>query len=133
MNKNLYAKVFLQQLGKPPTDENVAEVMPLWWQNTRDKKEGGLGLTETGYNTLKDIGLEFYEIPFPLDMIITAQVMIYLDRYIDSPYYLTKKSVFVTNEKKAVELTLFSGDIRKYGLAKAMRRPVEDNNADNLQ
>jgi len=133
MNKNLYAKVFLQQLGKSPTDENVAEVMPLWWQNTRDKKEGGLGLTETGYNTLKDIGLEFYEIPFPLDMIITAQVMIYLDRYIDSPYYLTKKSVFVTNEKKAVELTLFSGDIRKYGLAKAMRRPVEDNNADNLQ
>jgi hypothetical protein len=133
MNKNLYAKVFLQQLGKSPTDENVAEVMPLWWQNTRDKKEGGLGLTETGYNTLKDIGLELYEIPFPLDMIITAQVMIYLDRYIDSPYYLTKKSVFVTNEKKAVELTLFSGDIRKYGLAKAMRRPVEDNNADNLQ
>jgi hypothetical protein len=133
MNKNLYTKVFLQQLGTPPTDENVVEVMPLWWQNTRDKKEGGLGLTETGYNTLKDIGLEFYEIPFPLDMTITAQVMIYLDRYIDSPYYLTKKSVFVTNEKKAVELTLFSGDIRKYGLAKAMRRPIEDNNADNLQ
>ena len=133
MNKNLYTKVFLQQLGRSTTDENVAEVMALWWQNTRDKKEGGLGLTETGYNTLKDIGLEFYEISFPLDMTITAQVMIYLDRYIDSPYYLTKKSVFVTNEKKAVELTLFSGDIRKYGLAKAMRRPVEDNNADNLQ
>ena len=133
MNKNLYTKVFLQQLGRSTTDENVAEVMALWWQNTRDKKEGGLGLTETGYNTLKDIGLEFYEISFPLDMTITAQVMIYLDRYIDNPYYLTKKSVFVTNEKKAVELTLFSGDIRKYGLAKAMRRPVEDNNADNLQ
>ncbi len=132
MNKKLYTKVFLQQLGRRSTDENVAEVIPLWWQNTRDKKEGGLGLTETGFNTLKDMGLDFYEISFPLDMPLTAQVMIYLDKYIDSPYYLTKKSVFVTNEKKAVELTLFSGDIRKYGLAKAMRRPTENNDADNL-
>lgn len=132
MNKNLYTKVFLQQLGRSYSDQNVAEVMSLWWQNTRDKKEGGLGLTETGFDTLKEMGLDFYEIPFPMDMPLTAQVMIYLDKYIDSPYYLTKKSVFVTNEKKAVELTLFSGDIRKYGLAKAMRRPAENNDEHNL-
>jgi hypothetical protein len=132
MNKNIYTKIFLQQLGKSVSEAAIAEALPLWWQNTRDKKEGGLGLTETGFNTVKEMGIEFYEIPFPLDMPLTAQVMIYLDRYIDSPYYLTKKSVFVTNEKKAVELTLFSGDIRKYGLAKAMRRPSEDPDEHNL-
>ncbi len=46
-------------------------------------------------------------------------------KFIDCPYYISPRSIIVTNEKKAVELTLFSGDLRKYGLTKAMSRTVE--------
>jgi hypothetical protein len=37
-----------------------------------------------------------------------------------------RRGISVTNEKKAMELHLFSGDIRKYGLTKAMKRSKDD-------
>ena len=42
--------------------------------------------------------------------------------------FLTNKGLTVTNEKKALELHLFSGDVRKYGLAKALKRTDESVN-----
>ena len=75
--------------------------------------------------TLEKIDLATYDIPFPADFKITTQVIIFLDKFIDCPYYITPRSIIVTNEKKAVELTLFSGDLRKYGLTKAMHRSNE--------
>ena len=48
--------------------------------------------------------------------------MIFLDKFINCPYYLAPYSLYVTNEKKALELHLFSGDLRKYGLNKAIQR-----------
>jgi hypothetical protein len=64
-------------------------------------------------------------VPFPQEFTITTQVLIFLDKFIDCPYYLAADGIIVTNEKKAMELHLFSGDIRKYGLIKAMARPLE--------
>ena len=61
-------------------------------------------------------------VPYPRDVPLSTQVIIHLDKFIDCPYYLTNRSIVVTNEKKAVELTLFSGDLRKYGLTKAITR-----------
>jgi hypothetical protein len=69
-----------------------------------------------------EIGIETYDIPFPPDMPLTTQVIIFLDQFISCPYYITNKGIIVTDQKKAVELTLFSGDVRKYGLTKAMKR-----------
>lgn len=120
--KETYTKIFLKQLDKSSDDTTVRQYMPLWWQNTREKDNGGLRLTETGYNVLTQIGLATYDIPYPTEMPLTTQVIIFLDQFIDCPYYLTNRSITVTNEKKAVELTLFSGDVRKYGLIKAMNR-----------
>jgi NAD-dependent DNA ligase len=120
--KETYTKVFLKELGKATSDANVKEYMPLWWQNTRNKGSGGLRLTDRGYEVLMQIELATYDIPYPKDMPLTTQVIIFLDQFIDCPYYLTNRSITVTNEKKAVELTLFSGDLRKYGLTKAMSR-----------
>lgn len=122
MNKTVYTKVFLSQLGKSTNDSSVKEYMPLWWQNSRQKETGGLRLTEHGFDLLSELDITVYEIPFPQDMVLTAQVIIFLDQFIDCPYYLTNRSIYVTNEKKAVELTLFSGDLRKYGIAKALSR-----------
>lgn len=122
MNKTQYTKIFLKELDESLSEENVKHHLFLWWQNTREKDEGGLRLTEEGLNALKKADIKVYTIPYPSEMPITAQVMIYLDRFIDCPYYLDKKSITVTNERKAVELTLFSGDIRKYGTNKALTR-----------
>ena len=77
---------------------------------------------------IKEIGLATYDVPYPKDMPLTTQVIIFLDQFIDCPYYLTNRSITVLNEKKAVELTLFSGDLRKYGLTKAMTRQKKDDN-----
>lgn len=120
--KETYTKIFLKQLDKSSDDTAVKQYMPLWWQNTREKDNGGLRLTEAGYEIVKQIELATYDIPYPPEMPLTTQVIIFLDQFIDCPYYLTNRSITVTNEKKAVELTLFSGDIRKYGLIKAMNR-----------
>ncbi len=120
--KETYTKIFLKELGKSYNDLAVKEFMPLWWQNNRNKDTGGLRLTEAGFDILTEIDLATYDIPYPRDMPLTTQVIIFLDQFIDCPYYLTNRSITVTNEKKAVELTLFAGDLRKYGLTKAMTR-----------
>ena len=96
--------------------------MPIWWKNNREKDEGGLRLTEAGFDILTEIDLATYDIPYPRDVPLSTHVIIHLDKFIDCPYYLTNRSIIVTNEKKAVELTLFSGDLRKYGLTKAITR-----------
>jgi len=128
--KHTYTKIFLKQLGQATSETNVKQYMPLWWQNTRNKGAGGLRLTDEGMNILQQIGLATYDIPYPKEMPLTTQIIIFLDQFIDCPYYLTNRSITVTNEKKAVELTLFSGDLRKYGLTKALnRQKKEDENS----
>ena len=122
MNKKVYTKLFLQELGKSTSDNSITEHLPLWWQNTRQKDNSGLRLTNDGFEVIQKIDLKVYDIPFPKDMPLTTQIIIFLDKFIDCPYYLTKDGILVTNEKKAVELALFSGDIRKYGLNKALTR-----------
>ena len=103
--------------------------MPLWWQNTRSKNQGGLRLTEEGFDfTIEKLELTNYDVPFPPDLKITTQVLIFLDKFIDCPYFLTNKGITVLNEKKALELHLFSGDVRKYGLNKALKRANESVN-----
>lgn len=87
------------------------------------KAGGGLRLTDAGLSYVKDIlDLSTYEIPFPIDLDLKPEVMLYLDKFIDCPYHLTEKSITVLAERKAFELHLFAGDVRKYGLIKAMRR-----------
>ena len=122
MNKKVYTKLFLQELGKCTSDNSITEHLPLWWQNTRQKDNSGLRLTDDGFEVIQKIDLKVYDIPFPKDMPLTTQIIIFLDKFIDCPYYLTKDGILVTNEKKAVELALFSGDVRKYGLNKALTR-----------
>ena len=128
MNKVVYTKIFLKELGQSVTEQNVKAMLPLWWYNTRDKEVGGLRLTNDGIDTITKCDITTYNIPYPMDMPMTTQVIIFLDHFIDCPYYLNNKSIIVLNEKKAVELTLFSGDLRKYGLTKAMTRQKKDEN-----
>jgi hypothetical protein len=124
--KTTYTKIFLQQANISVNENTMKEYLPIWWKNSRIKTEGGLRLTEEGLKFVQErLELQTYDVPFPLEFTITTQVLIFLDKFIDCPYYLAADGIIVTNEKKAMELHLFSGDIRKYGLTKAMSRPFE--------
>jgi|TARA_R110000851_G_scaffold9350_4_gene34878 hypothetical protein len=122
MNIDFYTNVFLRALEIPLTDSNVKEYKTAWWQNIRKKSTAGLRLTEEGFEMIHTVELESYEILFPKEMKITAQTLIFLDQLINCPYYITTNSIYVTADRVAVALSLFSGDIRKYGLAEAMKK-----------
>jgi hypothetical protein len=91
------------------TDENVSVYLRKWFMNTRKKAEGGLRLTDDGFDFVKDIlELKLYEVPFPATLDLKPQVIL--------------------SERKNFELHLFAGDVRQFGLIKAMKRK---NKAEN--
>ena len=121
--KETYTKIFLKKCNKAISEATLKEYMPLWWQNTRAKDSGGLRLTDEGIRVVsEEVGLTTYDVPFPRAFNLTTNTIIWLDKFIDCPYYLGRHGMVVTDERKAVELSLFSGDIRKYGLSKALKR-----------
>jgi hypothetical protein len=131
INSLTYTKVFLNLQEKYCDEANVKLHHRLWWQNTRTKDTGGLRLTEDGYNHLANIlELKEYEVPFTESVELSPQTIIFFDRFIDCPYYLTPKSITVFSEKKAFELYMFSDDIRKYGLVKAINARKKSENLD---
>jgi hypothetical protein len=131
INNLTYTKVFLNLQEKSCDEANVKLHHRLWWQNTRTKDTGGLRLTEDGYNHLANIlKLKEYEVPFTESVELSPQTIIFFDRFIDCPYYLTPKSITVFSEKKAFELYMFSDDIRKYGLVKAINARKKSENLD---
>ena len=126
MKRDTLTKIFLQQWGKSIDPANVSLYSRKWWQSSRTGKNS-FRLSEEGFKFLiEDLELKSYEIPFTEPIDLSPQTIIFLERYIDCPYFLTNQSVTVFSEKKSFELYLFSDDIRKYGLIKAI------NNQKNL-
>lgn len=124
--KTSLTAIFLKEAGK--SFEEVQQSKNVWWWNYRQKDSGGLRLTEEGYNFILDnTEVRSYKVDFPKDLKLTPQVLIYLDRFITCPYFVDKSSITVFEEKSALELYLFSGDIKKMGTAKALRlRTTQD-------
>lgn len=131
ISKEVYTKIFLKEAGRSCDDANVKLHLNTWWQSKRTKDEGGLRLSLEGYEFLiGTLKLEEYEIPFNDKIDLSPQVIIFFDQYMDGPYLLTNQSLIVFSEKKAFELYLFSDDIRKYGLVKAMNARNKDSQTD---
>jgi len=121
--KEIYIKIFLKESGKSVNESTMQEFMPVWWQNNRSKDKGGLRLTDSGMEFVtSEIELTTYEVPFPKDFTMTSNTLVWLDEFIDCPYWIGRHGMIVTNEKKALELHLFSGDVKKYGINKALNR-----------
>jgi hypothetical protein len=124
--KELYTKIFLEQAGFPTDDDSVRQYIKKWFRNPREKLDSSLTLTDEGFEFLTTkINLKSYRIQFPKDFQMTTQVVLFLDKFLDCPNYYNKKEIYVFKEKKAAELMLFSGDVRKYGIAKALARQRE--------
>ena len=128
INKDDYTRKFLQAADIPPTDNLVKEKITEWWYNLRSKESGGLRLTEKGLDFIvKDAKLKSYVVKFPGKFTITPQILIRLDKFIETPYYITKKDITVFSERSAFELYLFSGDVKKFGYTRALRqRLIQD-------
>jgi len=120
--KDTYTRVFLKAAGETLSDDVVKQCRNAWWWNVRAKDAGGLRMTEAALKFITDCDIKTYKVDFPKDFGITPQVLLWLDNYIDSPYYITKKFIIVLKEKAAFELYLFSGDIKKFGHNKALSR-----------
>jgi hypothetical protein len=119
-SKDTYTRVFLNAAGQ---DGDIEKLKVQWWQNLRTKGEGGLRLTDQGIDFIRThANIKVYEIKLPKEIKITAQILIWLDQFITSPWHLTKNTICVLSEKSAFELYLFSGDIKKMGHAKAMSK-----------
>jgi hypothetical protein len=119
--KHSLTKIVSEQLGWPSDLKSLNKNHVVIWQNPRKKETGGMRLTDEGFSVFTErMDMKSYNIEFPKEFTLTNQVTIWLDRFIDGPYYITKKSIIVFKEKTAVQLVLFSGDVQKFGIAKAM-------------
>ena len=119
--KDVYTQVFLKAAQEQINEDLVKSKKRILWWNTRNKDSGGLRLTEEGLNFITETAqLKTYTVKFPKEITITPQILVWLDNFIESPYYITKKDITVITEKAAFELYLFSGDIRKLGYGKAL-------------
>jgi len=113
------------------TSDNVEQYKKSWWYNFRSKNTGGLRLTEEGLNFISTTAeIKTYKVDFPKDFGITPQVLVWLDNFIDSPYYISKRYMIVLKERAAFELYLFSGDIKKFGYAKALNKRLNQESTD---
>lgn len=131
ISKETYTKIFLQQKDRSTDPANVKLHLYKWWQSHRSKEVGGLRLSEEGFEYLvNELELKSYEVPFTEPIDLSPQTIIFFDRNMDSPYYLTNQSITVFSEKKSFELYMFSDDIRKYGLVKAMNNQDKDSQTD---
>jgi hypothetical protein len=119
--RDTLTKIFLAQWGKSIDETNVKLYSRKWWQSTRVGKQTAYRLSEDGFEFLtNELDLKSYEIPFTEPIELSPQTIVFLERYIDCPYFLTNQSITVFSERKSFELYLFSDDIRKFGLIKAM-------------
>lgn len=118
--KDEITKIVLTERGLTITDELVKEYKTQMWYNLRSSNATGLRLTEAGLKFVMEAKLETYEIDFPANLVLTPQILIWLDNFIKSPYYITKKQITVMTQSSAVELVLLAGDLHKYGYSKVM-------------
>jgi len=129
--KDNYTNIFLKAANFDITEETVKSKRMEWWWNVRTKDDGGLRLTDPAMDFIEnEAKIKIYKIDFPKDFSITPQILLWLDKFIDSPYYITKRSITVLKEKAAFELYLFSGDIQKLGYNKALAKRLSQESSE---
>ena len=113
-------KYLAENEGLSIEDPYVRKLISAWWQNPRLKETGGLRLTEKGFeimsNHFKSHMVRFEETS---KMKFNNQLIVRLDNFISCPWYINNKAVWVFDDKMAIQLVLFSGNIEKFATAKA--------------
>jgi hypothetical protein len=119
MNQKIdLTKYIAEQCNLPTDEETIKKLMIQWWFNPRKKSSGGLRLTDEGFSTISE-HIKVHRVIIDKPIKYTNKIIIWLDKYIDSPWYVTSKEIYVFHEKMAVQLVLFSGNIARYTEIKA--------------
>jgi hypothetical protein len=110
---------FVAEQEKLSSDEkSIKKLLPKWWQNPRLKNVGGLKLTDEGFAYFTK-HFKAHRVRFENDIVYTNQLILRLDNFITCPWYISKKDIYVFNDKMAVQLVLFSGNVVRFTEAKA--------------
>jgi len=115
-NKIKLTEALVKQL---PKDNNISleNAKVAWWYNI--KIDGGLRLTEAGYDTFINLlNISHYEYTIKDNFIFTKQILLDLDKKLQMPYYIKAKKHFVEKiiffgSKEAVLANLY-GDLGKF-------------------
>lgn len=103
----------MEELGLELNPKNIKVYTKLWWKSVRQKTKGGLWLTEKGFEAFLKADIKNYQIKFEQPLLnFENKFIIWLDNSIDCPFFLTHKEIFVFEEKTAVQMILFSGDLK---------------------
>jgi hypothetical protein len=116
--KSKITEYVASQEGLPSDPKSIRRLVAAWWQNPRKKDKGGLKLTDEGFARLTKY-FKAHRVNFEEEIEYTNQLILRLDNFITCPWYITKKNVWVFDDKMAVQLVLFSGNIVKFSSAKA--------------
>lgn len=121
--KDSYTLIFLKAAGKAYDPSTVEKFRSVLWFSARLKSIGGLRLSDKGLEFVaNESDIKTYAIELPKELVIGPQILIWLDQFIDCPWHLEKRTIKVLLEKNAFELYMFSGDIKKLGIAKTMNK-----------
>lgn len=114
-NKKLeITKYVMNCLEISDKQHNLKNHLRLWWKNTRQKNKGGLALTGQGFAALSNADIRYYRINFAENLEFESKIILGLDNFIDCPFYITKKEIYVFDEFTAVQMILFEGNIKKF-------------------
>lgn len=117
MNQKLeITKYVIEKLNLiSPTERSFKSWVHALWQNPRTKDKGGLRLTEKGFDFLGKAGIKYHDIRLEEQEInVDNKFILWLDNYFDCPFYLTRKKIYIFNDKMAIQMVLFSGDLQKF-------------------
>jgi hypothetical protein len=113
-------KYIATQEGLSLEDPYLRRLLSAWWQNPRLKEVGGLRLTEQGFEIMsKHFKSHMVRFEEELKLKFSNQLVLRLDKFITCPWYITHRAVWVFDDKMAIQLVLFSGNIEKFTTAKA--------------
>jgi hypothetical protein len=81
------------------------------WRNIR--ADGGYRLTHYGRDFLADLDLKSYSIKIKNTHTNTGAIMIAMDRFLESPYYVDPKGAVITiyDGDLATQILLYDGDL----------------------
>jgi len=112
-------KYVAEQSGLPTDPKSLKKWTAQWRCNPRQKLKGGLKLTDEGFARLTT-QFKCHKVILEEPIEYTNQMILRFDNWITCPWYITNKHIYVFNDKTAVELVLFSGNVRRFFSAKAM-------------
>lgn len=114
----------MNQLNVPLDNEFLKRALFKFWQNPRIKSKGGLKLTVDGFDAFKKAGIKTYRIKLEESLIYDSKMILGLENFINTPFYINRNEIWVFDETTAIQLVLFSGNLNKFILAKYKRNSV---------